>query len=171
MKVSSQECVDPSCSPATEDRNDPSARPIERLLRKLKICVSSPPIPQPGDDRSASPQHSKVRSADDCDKRYVSRAKDCAICNSSQLSAAQDRIRISLFSVRKWINQGECGGKVPELTQIRLEDSLVDGGNGEALTKLYTNDNESSRELSKLFEEDPDARSGVFTSLLAIENY
>lgn len=171
MKASNQECAGPSCSSVVQDGNEPPARPIARLLQRLKRRVSSPPVPHAGDGRSAFPQLFAVRSAKVVDKRYVTRSNDGAICESSQINAVQDRVRKSLFGVRKWKNQRGSGGRVSESTQIRFENSNADGGNGGPLAKLYTNYSESSRELSKIFEEDPDARSEIFNSLQAIENY
>lgn len=144
-------------------------RPVTRLFRRVKRDLSSPAMPKSGGDRATTPRLFAARSADSAFRKesILARANgDGKLPRSNPVDA---RSGSSLFGRRKQKSVHATPAHV-HLNKLRSEDSLLDENEG-STSSLNINLNESSRQLSKLFEEDPDSRSEMFMSLVAIENY
>lgn len=134
-----------------------------KLLRKLKREMSTPAIP-PGGGRSKGQKLFATRSSDNGDRRKHILDK---ASTPSSLANVHSRGGGPVFGGRNKRGVRGCVGNDLSLRQICSEDSSMDGAENAPSPMAE----ESSRQLSKLWEEDPDSKSGMFMSLLEIENY
>lgn len=122
------------------------------------------PAPQ-NSERQKSPKLFAARSAD-CDRTHG--AHDGGFSSPGGISPMASRRSSGLFA-KPWRGRKptDDGGN---LKQLPSEDSLAGDNEITAKTSGGPGANDSSRRLNTLWEEDPQSKSGIFLSLLNIEN-
>lgn len=145
----------------------------ERLFRRLKRQVSTPAINQQQDQPAGlPPQLISIPSTGSSDDKQgqLLRKMSSFDRDAPTLNSEQTRSGSSMFATKTRNPRSSllCDGeKERRLRTMRSDDSLVDEGEG----RVPEMPGNSSQRLSKIWEEDPGSKSGLFLSLLAIENY
>lgn len=146
-----------------------------KFLRIFKRELSMPAFPtsncsgaSASIERPLNPRLTAVRSVDHTDHIRRAIATDRP-SDFQSLAPGATKHSSLLFSQRKSrFHRKHCGEDETTLQNLRSEDSAADEAEPGGLASSQNDD--SSRRLNILWEDDPGSKSGMFLSLLNIEN-